>query len=62
MLPKILERAGSLPASNARDREQMEPGHIYVATPDYHLLAERAGYMRITQGPKENTTAQGKSA
>ena len=54
ILPEILERAGSLPASNARDWGQIEPGHIYVAPPDYHLLVERSGYMRITQGPKEN--------
>jgi two-component system chemotaxis response regulator CheB len=54
ILPEILERAGNLPASNARDWERIEPGHIYVAPPDYHLLVERAGYMRITQGPKEN--------
>jgi two-component system chemotaxis response regulator CheB len=54
ILPEILERAGSLPASNARDWEQIMPGHIYVAPPDYHLLVEQSGYMRLTQGPKEN--------
>jgi two-component system, chemotaxis family, protein-glutamate methylesterase/glutaminase len=54
ILPEILERAGPLPASNARDWEQIRPGHIYVAPPDYHLLVERAGHVRITQGPKEN--------
>jgi two-component system chemotaxis response regulator CheB len=54
ILPEILERAGPLPASNARDWEQLSPGHIYVAPPDYHLLIERSGYTRVTQGPKEN--------
>lgn len=54
ILPEILERAGPLPASNARDWEQISPGHIYVAPPDYHLLIERSGYTRVTQGPKEN--------
>ena len=54
ILPEILERAGPLPASNAKDWEQFKPGHIYVAPPDYHLLVERTGYTRITQGPKEN--------
>jgi len=54
ILPEILERAGPLPASNARDWEPIEPGHIYVAPPDYHLLVERTGHVRITQGPKEN--------
>jgi len=54
ILPEILERAGPLPASNARDWEPIEPGHIYVAPPDYHLLVERTGHTRVTQGPKEN--------
>ncbi|HEX8116560.1 MAG TPA: chemotaxis protein CheB, partial [Pyrinomonadaceae bacterium] len=54
ILPEILERAGPLPASNARDWEQLRPGHIYIAPPDYHLLVERSGYARVTQGPKEN--------
>jgi two-component system chemotaxis response regulator CheB len=54
ILPEILGQAGPLPVSNARDWEQIEPGHIYVAPPDFHLLLERAGYARITRGPKEN--------
>src|SRR3712207_9515784 len=53
ILPEILERAGPLPASNARDWERIEPGRIYVAPPDYHLLVERGGYLRLTQGPEE---------
>jgi two-component system chemotaxis response regulator CheB len=54
ILPEILERAGSMPASNAKDMEQMEPGHIYVAPPDLHLLVESSGYMRVKRGPREN--------
>ena len=54
ILPEILGRAGPLPASHARDWEQISPGRIYVAPPDYHLLIERTGYTRVTQGPKEN--------
>lgn len=56
ILPEILERAGRLPASNARDWEKFKPGHIYVAPPDHHLLIERTGHTRITHGPKENRT------
>jgi two-component system chemotaxis response regulator CheB len=52
--PEILERAGPLPASHARDWEQISPGRVYVAPPDYHLLVERSGYTRVTQGPREN--------
>ena len=38
-LPKILSRAGRLPAQHARSQQPLEPGCIYVAPPDYHLLA-----------------------
>ncbi|MCA1816959.1 MAG: chemotaxis protein CheB [Acidobacteria bacterium] len=54
ILPEILEGAGPLPATNARDWERIEPGHIYVAPPDHHLLVEPQGVVRITRGPKEN--------
>jgi two-component system, chemotaxis family, protein-glutamate methylesterase/glutaminase len=54
ILPEILERAGDLPAANARDWERFEPGRIYVAPPDRHLLVEGSGHTRITRGPREN--------
>jgi two-component system, chemotaxis family, protein-glutamate methylesterase/glutaminase len=53
MLAEILDRAGRLPATNAKDRERIRPGTIYVAPPDRHLLIE-PGVVRITRGPKEN--------
>lgn len=53
MLPQILARAGSLPATHAVDGEEIKPGHIYIAPPDHHLLVE-PGYVRLTRGPKEN--------
>jgi two-component system chemotaxis response regulator CheB len=54
ILPQILERAGLLPAFHATDYQAIEPGRIYVAPPDHHLLVDRAGYARVTRGPKEN--------
>ncbi|HKV80660.1 MAG TPA: chemotaxis protein CheB [Candidatus Sulfotelmatobacter sp.] len=54
ILPEILERAGPLAASNAKDWEPIQHGRIYVAPPDYHLLFEKDGYVRITHGPREN--------
>ncbi|MBV9484352.1 MAG: chemotaxis protein CheB, partial [Acidobacteria bacterium] len=54
ILPEILERAGALPASNARDWESIQNGRIYVAPPDHHLLFEKEGYVRTTRGPREN--------
>jgi two-component system, chemotaxis family, protein-glutamate methylesterase/glutaminase len=53
MLAEILDRAGRLPATNAKDRERIRPGTIYVAPPDRHLLIE-PGVVRVTRGPKEN--------
>lgn len=53
LLPEILRRAGPLPASQPGDGEEIRNGHIYVASPDYHLLIER-GRMRQVHGPKEN--------
>ncbi|MFL6227181.1 MAG: chemotaxis protein CheB [Pyrinomonadaceae bacterium] len=53
VLADILNRNGRLPATNARNRERIKPGRIYVAPPDYHLLIE-PGVVRVTHGPKEN--------
>jgi two-component system chemotaxis response regulator CheB len=52
-LPRILSRAGPLPARHARDGEPIEPGRIYVAPPDCHLLITDA-HVRLARGPKEN--------
>jgi two-component system, chemotaxis family, protein-glutamate methylesterase/glutaminase len=52
-LPRILSRAGPLPARHARDGESIQPGRIYVAPPDCHLLLTE-GHARLTRGPKEN--------
>ncbi|MCC6175452.1 MAG: chemotaxis protein CheB [Chloroflexi bacterium] len=52
-LPEILHRAGPLPAVPARDGEPIEPGRIYVAPPDYHLVLA-PGVMRVRRGPREN--------
>src|SRR5262245_39626380 len=54
ILDQILSRAGPLPAANATDWQAIEPGHIYVAPSDQHLLLDRAGYILLTRGPKEN--------
>src|SRR5262249_18821179 len=51
-LPQILSHARPLPATHAKDHEQIRHGHIYVAPPDFHLLL-RNGYIRIVRGPKE---------
>jgi two-component system, chemotaxis family, protein-glutamate methylesterase/glutaminase len=49
----ILDRAGSLAAANAADRERLQSGRIHVAPPDMHLVVE-PGRLRVTRGPREN--------
>jgi two-component system chemotaxis response regulator CheB len=55
MLPQLLDRAGPLHAVAADDEQAIEPGHIYVARPDHHLLL-RDGKMLVRRGPVENRT------
>lgn len=53
VLAAILDRAGPLPARYAEDRERIEPGRVYVAPADRHLVIEPTR-VRLTRGPKEN--------
>jgi two-component system, chemotaxis family, protein-glutamate methylesterase/glutaminase len=49
----ILDRAGPLRAEPATDFTAIEPGRIYVATPNQHLLVQR-GHVRVEVGPRVN--------
>ncbi len=53
LLASILDGAGPLPALQATNNMPIQPGHIYVAAPDHHLLVED-GRMLVTRGSKEN--------
>lgn len=53
MLPRILERAGNLPAAEAVDREPIEPGRIYVAPAGFHLTVQ-PGYLAVRRGAREH--------
>jgi two-component system chemotaxis response regulator CheB len=53
VLPKILTRAGKLPAAHAVDGEPLVAGCIYVAPPDRHLIVAD-GRLRVVRGPQEN--------
>lgn len=53
ILPRVLKKAGTLPALHPADGDPIKPGTIYVAPADHHMLLER-GYIRVTKGPKEN--------
>lgn len=53
-LATILDRAGPLPASPAEHHEPIEPGRIYVARPNRHLVLQR-GHVALEAGPRENS-------
>jgi two-component system chemotaxis response regulator CheB len=53
VLDSILGRAGDLPATQARDGERLERGHIYCAPPDFHMLL-RGRQIHLSAGPREN--------
>ena len=53
LLPEILSRAGSLPAKHARHEEEIEPGKIYIAPPNHHMLIHK-NRLYLSLGPREN--------
>lgn len=52
-LSSRLQRYTSIPCSLAEEGRQIAAGHIYVAPIDYHLIIKK-GYMKVTNGPREN--------
>jgi two-component system, chemotaxis family, protein-glutamate methylesterase/glutaminase len=52
-LPDVLSSAGPLPAVHPADGDIIEPGKIYVAPNDRHLIVEE-GKVMIKKGPREN--------
>lgn len=53
VLTRIIDRSGPLPAVTAEDGAPLEPGRIYVAPPDRHLLVG-GDRVVLSQGPTEN--------
>lgn len=53
VLAKIIDRAGPLPAETALHGAPLQPGRIYVAVPDHHLLVDDHRVM-LSEGPTEN--------
>ena len=51
-LDRVLAGATSLPVSVPKDGQSIRPGHVYVATPDRHLMVD-GHRIRLTRGPKE---------
>src|SRR3954469_17296828 len=55
MLPERFSQVGSLPACGAAGGDPLQPGRIYVAPPDQHLLV-MPGHVHLSRGPRENGT------
>jgi len=53
VLPAILSRAGDLPARHPEQGEKLQPGIVYVAPPDRHLLVD-GDHIELSGGPREN--------
>lgn len=51
-LQGVLQAVTRLPVAVAADGERPRPGHVYVATPDRHLVL-RDGVLRLTSAPRE---------
>nr|WP_189338485.1 chemotaxis protein CheB [Sphingobium sp. SCG-1] len=55
ILAELLDRVGPLKAVTPKDGDSIEPGKIYVAAPDHHMLLRR-GRILMRRGPHENRT------
>ncbi|MBV9549935.1 MAG: chemotaxis protein CheB [Alphaproteobacteria bacterium] len=53
ILPSVLNDVGGPRADFACQGEPIEPGRVYVAPPDRHLLL-KSGACELTRGPREN--------
>ena len=51
MLAQILARASSLAVKEAEAGDVLEPGHVYVAPPDAHLVVRADGGLRLDTTP-----------
>lgn len=47
----VLDRAGALPVVEARDKQALLPGAVYLAPADYHLLVEAQALALSTDPP-----------
>jgi two-component system, chemotaxis family, protein-glutamate methylesterase/glutaminase len=52
-MPRTLQRWSTLPLGPAIDGEKIEPGRVYVATPDHHLLVHD-GEIRLSRSARVN--------
>jgi two-component system chemotaxis response regulator CheB len=53
LLPQLMDEVSALKVKHPHDGEEVQPGTIYVARPNHHLLVED-GKVLVKSGPKEN--------
>jgi two-component system chemotaxis response regulator CheB len=44
MLVPVVQRSSHLPVSEVEDQDPIEPGHVYLCPPDYHLLFDNGRF------------------
>ena len=49
LMADILGRRTALPVREAREGDRLEPGVVFVAPPDHHLLVNHGGLLTLTQ-------------
>jgi two-component system, chemotaxis family, protein-glutamate methylesterase/glutaminase len=54
LLAKLLSGKTSLPVMEAEDKDPINPGTIYIAPPDYHLLIEKDRTFSLDYSEKVN--------
>lgn len=57
ILAEHLTRVANRPCAEAKDGEVIQPGHVYVAPGDFHMVAESSGanrVLRLLKTPPEN--------
>ncbi len=50
-LADVLQLSSRLPVAEAEDKDPVEPGHVYLAPADYHLLVEPGHFALSTDEP-----------
>ena len=53
ILSTVVSSAGALPVRQAENGMKIEPGRIYLAAPDHHLLLS-GDHIFLGRGPREN--------
>lgn len=51
VLASLIQECTPLRVCEVEDKQPIEPGHVFVAPPDYHLLIERGSLALSTEAP-----------